>query len=102
MIASDTTNDNDWQRAVQRVTTSGAMSDNEWQRMKKIDSEWQRVIKNDNEWHNEWQRVVQRMKVDESDFRFQNETIMQCKTTINSATSFWKYNVKQNICKSNL
>ena len=92
ITTSGTTNYNEWERVVQRVTTSGTMSDNEWQRM--IGNKWQRVIKNNNEWQNEWQRVVQRMKADESDFRFQNETLMQCKTTIYSATSFWKYNVK--------
>ena len=53
------------------------------------DSEWQRVTMNDNK--RQW--GVQRMKANESDFRFQNETIIQCKTTIYSATSFWKYNV---------
>ena len=89
-----TTNYIEWQRVVQRVTTSGTMSDNKWQRMKKIGNELQRVIKNNNEWQNEWQRVVQQMKADESDFRFQNEKLMQCKTTMYSATSFWKYNVK--------
>ena len=90
-----TTNDNEWQRVVQRVTTN----DNEWY------NEWQRVTTSsttsgttsENEWYNEWQRVEQRVKVNGSDFRFQSETIMQCKTTIYSATSFWKYNVKQNI-----
>ena len=64
--------------------------------MKKNDKEWydqgQRVTisskTSDNEWYNEWQQVVQRMKANESGFRFQNETIMQCKTTIYSATSF--------------
>ena len=49
----------------------------------------QRVTTNGNDWYNEWQRVVQRMKTNESDFRIQNETIMQCKTRIYSATSFW-------------
>ena len=39
----------------------------------------------DNEWFNEWQRVVQRMKANESDFRFQNKIITQCKTAIYSA-----------------
>ena len=39
---------------------------------------------NDNKRHG----VVQRMKANESDFRFQNETIIQCKTTMYSATSF--------------
>ena len=34
----------EWQRVVQRVTTSGTKSDNEWQRMV------QRVTTNDNEW----------------------------------------------------
>ena len=43
--------------------------------------------------HNKRQRVVQKMKANESDFRFQNETIKQCKSTLYSATSFWKYNV---------
>ena len=48
------------------------------------DSERQRVTMNDNK----RQRVVQRMKANESDFRFQYETIIQCKTTIYSAASF--------------
>ena len=48
----------------------------------------------DNEWYNEWKQVFQGMKTNESDFRFQNETIMHCKTTIYSATSFWKYTVE--------
>ena len=58
------------------------------------------MAKNDNEWYHEWQRVTKRIKANESesDFRFQNETIMQCITTIYLAMSFWKYNVKQNIC----
>ena len=46
------------------------------------DNEWQRFTRNrttnDKEWYNKWQQVVQRMKANESDFRFQNETIMQC------------------------
>ena len=33
------------------------------------------------------------MKANKNDFRFQNETIIQFKTTIFSATSFGKYNV---------
>ena len=41
----------EWQRVVQRVTTS----DNEWY------NEWQRMTTSDNEWYNEWQRVVQRV-----------------------------------------
>ena len=73
--------------------TSGTLNDNKWQRVKTSsttsDSEWQIVTMNDNE----RQRVVQRMKANESDFRFQNETIIQCKTAIYSATSYWKYNV---------
>ena len=71
---SGTSSDNEWQRVVQRVTMSGTTSDNEW--------------------YNEWKRLVQRMKANDSDFRFQNELIMQCKTTIYSATSFWKYSAK--------
>ena len=95
-----TTNDNEWYSEWQRVTTSSTTSDNEWEWVTMNDNEWQRVRANDNEWYNEWQRVVQRMKANESDFRFQNEKFMQCKTTMYSATSFWKYNVKQNICQS--
>ena len=37
-----TTSDNEWQRWVQRVTTSGTTSDKEWQRMTMSDKEWQR------------------------------------------------------------
>ena len=38
------TSDNEWQRVVQLVTTSGTTNDNEWY------NEWQRVTTNDNEW----------------------------------------------------
>ena len=100
-----TSSDNKWYNKWQEMTTSGTMNDNELykegqrvvKRVTTSDNEWQRVTVNDNEWYNERQRVVQRMKANESDFRFQNETIMQCKTTIYSALSFWKYSVKQNI-----
>ena len=54
---------------------------------------------NDNEWYNKWQRVAQRMKANESDFRFQNETIMQCMFTLYSSTFSFKYNVKQRLLK---
>ena len=88
-----TTNGNEWQRVVQRVTTS----DNEWQRVIMNENEWQRMktcgITNDSA-----TRML--LKVNDSDFRFQNETIMQCITTIYSATSFWKYNIKKKICRS--
>ena len=49
-----TTSDNEWQRVVQRVTTSSTTSDNEWQqrlqRMTRSDNEWQGVTASDNEW----------------------------------------------------
>ena len=38
------TNDNEWRQVVQRVTTSGTMSDNERQRVVTSDNEWQRVV----------------------------------------------------------
>ena len=97
-----------WYIKWQLVTTSVTTSDNEWQRVTTNDNEWyskwQRVTTSstmsDNEWYNEWQQVEQRMKANESDFRFQDEEIMQLKTTIYSAMSFSNYNVKQNICWS--
>ena len=96
-----TTNDNEWYNSWQRVRTSVTTSGNEWQRMATRHNEWQRVTTTENE----WQRVVQRITTsgttnesNKSDFRFQNETIMQCKTTIYLATSLWKYNAEQNIC----
>ena len=39
-----TTSDNEWQGAVQQVTTSGTKIDNEWQRMSTSDNEWQGVV----------------------------------------------------------
>ena len=83
---------------VQRVK----MGDNEWQRMTASNSEWKRVTKYYSEWYKEWQRVAQRLKANgsKSDFRFQKETITQCITTIYLAMPFWKYNVKQNICRN--
>ena len=56
-----TTNNKEWQRVIQRVTTSGTTNDNEWQGGKTSDNEWQRVVQrmatSDNEWHNKSQRV---------------------------------------------
>ena len=80
------------------MTTSDNAWYNEWQREQISDNEWQWVT----EWYNKWQRVAQWMKANESksDFRFQNETIMQCITTIYLVISFWKYNVKHNICRN--
>ena len=98
VATSSKTSDNKWQGVVKRVTTG----DNKWQRMTASDSEWKRVTKNDNEWYNERQRVAQRLKANgsKSDFRFQKESIMQCISAIYLAMSFWKYNVKQNICRN--
>ena len=53
---------NEWQRVVQRVTTSGTTSDNEWQL----------VTTNDNEWYNEWQRVTRSGTT--SDYEWQRVT----------------------------
>ena len=57
-----TTNDNDWQQMVQRVTTNDNEWYKEWQQMTTSDNEWQRVVSwvtnSDNEWYNEWQRVT--------------------------------------------
>ena len=90
---SGTSSDNKRQRVVQQVTTN----DNEWY------NKWHLVTTssttNDKEWH-KWQRMTTSGTMNESHFRFQNETTMQCKTTIYSATSFRKYNVKQNIGRS--
>ena len=51
MVHRVTTNDNEWQRVVQQVTTSGTTSDNEWQRVTTSgttsDNEWQRVTTSD-------------------------------------------------------
>ena len=78
------------------------MGDNEWQWMTASNSEWKRVTKYYSEWYKEWQRVAQRLKANgsKSDFKFQKETITQCITTIYLAMPFWKYNVKQNICRN--
>ena len=102
VTTSSTTIDKEWYNAWKRVTRS----DNEWQRVTVNENDWQSITasdtKNDNEWYKEWQRVAQRLRANgsKSDFRFQKETITQCITTIYLAMSFWKYNVKQNICRN--
>ena len=72
MTTSGITSGNEWQRTAASDTTN----DKEWQRVITSDNEWQRVTTSDREWYNEWQRVVHRTKANESEFRFQNETIM--------------------------
>ena len=54
MVQRATTNDNEWQRMIQRVTTSGTITD-KW-RMTTSYNKWQRVRVKIND--NEWQRVV--------------------------------------------
>ena len=91
-----TRSDNEWHRVVQRMTTISTTSDNEWysewQPMKKTSNEWQREKTNDKEWYNEWKQMRE-IFISE----WNNYTI---KTTIYSATSYWKYNVNQNIWRS--
>ena len=82
-----------WQRVVQRVTKSG----NEWQR------EVQRMTMggttsgttNGNEWCNEWKqmRVI-------LGFRMKQLCNVKVQYIIYSATSFWKYNFKQNFSRN--
>ena len=57
MIASGTTNDNEWQR----MTSSGTTTDNEWC------YEWQRVTRNGTASDVEWQRVKKLQWVTTSD-----------------------------------
>ena len=67
MVHRVTTNYNEWQRAVQRMTTSGTTNENEWKQVVRVttsdtesEHEWQRVTKNGNEWQrviNEWIRM---------------------------------------------
>ena len=54
---SRTSSDNEWERVVQRMTTS----DNEWYNEWTGDNEWQRVTKNDSE----WQRMTRSDKTNE-------------------------------------
>ena len=70
------TNDKNWQRVVQRVTTNDnewlTTSDNEWQRLttsgKTNDKEWQLVAESDKEWQwvtasdSEWQQLYSEWK----------------------------------------
>ena len=62
-----TTNGNEWQQVVQRVTTNDkerqrmAASDNElyeWPQVTTNENECQRVTTSDSKWYNEWQRVT--------------------------------------------
>ena len=68
MTSSGTTNDNEWQRLEQRVTTSGTASDNQWQRLAMNDSERKRTTTSGTTNESKWER-----------FLFQNETIIQLK-----------------------
>ena len=77
-----TTNDNELQQAVQRVTTN---NNNEWY------NEWQRVLKRViNEWQwmttsgKEWQRVIQRIKTSDNS----NSSDSSGTTTKNSTVHF--------------
>ena len=49
MTTSDIEWYNEWQREIQRVTTSCTARDNEWQRMTTSNKKWQSVTENDSE-----------------------------------------------------
>ena len=55
MVQRVATDDNEWQWELQRMTTSGTMIDNEWQRVTKNDNEWQRMTASDKTNENEWE-----------------------------------------------
>ena len=69
---------NEWQRVVQRMTTSGTTSNNEWQR----------VTTNNSEWYNEW-KLMRASKT--KWFKFQNETKGQSGFWIISLSIFMQY-----------
>ena len=61
VTTSSTTSDNEWQRVVQRVTTSSkrvTTNDNGWQQMTKSDNEWQGMTTSGTTSDNEWQWVT--------------------------------------------
>ena len=74
MTMSDTMNDNQWQRVIQRVTASDTTSDNEWKRTT--------ISSTTNE--NKWKRIRRRKR---EWFWFQNETIY----------AMYNYNIFSNI-----
>ena len=82
MTTNGTSNDNEWQRVLRRVTTS----DNKWQQVTMSDAT------SDNKWHrittsgttkktneSEWEQIK------ESDFGFRMKQNIQCITTVYSA-----------------
>ena len=79
---------NEWQRVVQRMTTSGTTSNNEWQRITTSDNEWQWVTTNNSEWYNEW-KLMRASKT--KWFKFQNETKGQSGFWIISLSIFMQY-----------
>ena len=83
MTTSGTTNDNEWQREVQRMATN----DNEWQHVTTSDTtsdkEWQRMTTSGTTDENEWKRMWASKR---EWFWFQNEPkYAMCLTTIYSA-----------------
>ena len=59
----------EWQRVVQRMTTSDTASDNEWY------NEWQRVTKSGKTSDNEWQQVVQRMATSDNEWHNKSQRV---------------------------
>ena len=68
MVHQVTTNDNEWQWVVQRVTTSGTTSDNEWYEWQRVatcdttsDNDWQQMAMSNSEWqqwYNDWNGIA--------------------------------------------
>ena len=63
---------------VHQVTKSGATIDNEWQRVKKSDNKWQRVVQRMKMNESEWEQIK------ESGFGFRTKKNMQCVSAIYS------------------
>ena len=55
MVQQVTTSDNEWQRVVKRLTTSGTTIGNEWERATKNDIEWQPMTASDKTIEHEWE-----------------------------------------------
>ena len=80
-VTTSGTSDNEWQRVVQGMTTSGPTSDNEWWVTTSdttSDNKWQQITTSGTTNESQWEQVK------ESDFGFWMKQNMKCTTTIYS------------------
>ena len=84
-----TTNDKEWQRVAQRVTTNDNQWYNEWQKVTRNDNEWQRVTTSSRTSDREWQRMIQRVTANGNEWQRVTAVVQHLKMAQYTSKNGW-------------